>query len=206
MRLTGKLLKWSEDKCFGFIVPNGGGDHVFIHKSAFSNKKRTPQVNDILTFSIAKDKQGRYCADKATFAGEKPASHAEKHVNKFSIYLAVLFLGAILVALIFGYLPINLVLLYLGASTLCFVSYAHDKNKAKRGAWRTPESTLHLLALAGGWPGAAIAQQTLRHKSKKATFRFVFWLTVIINISALCWLTSLNQMDESTSLLKMLFS
>ena len=46
--------------------------------------------------------------------------------------------------------------------------------KAQLGAWRTQESTLHMLALTGGWPGAALAQQIFRHKSSKKTFRRVF--------------------------------
>lgn len=190
MRLKGKLLKWNTEKAFGFIVPNGGGDDVFIHKSAFSNRQRKPQVNDTLTFSVAKDKQGRYCAAEATFSGEKLKKKQVKNVNKFSIYLSVSFLGLIVAALNMGYLPVNLVLVYLAGSTLTFMLYAWDKSKAKRDVWRTPESTLHLFALAGGWPGAAIAQQTLRHKSQKKEFRFVFWLTVIANVGALAWLMS----------------
>lgn len=192
MRLKGKLIKWDDEKAFGFIVPNGGGDHVFIHKSAFSNRQRTPQIKDIITFSITKDKQGRYCADEATFSGEKLKKKQAKNVSKFSIYLSVIFLVLMMAALVIGRMPINLVLLYLGGSTLTFILYAYDKSKAKRGAWRTPESTLHLFALAGGWPGAAIAQQTLRHKSQKKEFRFVFWLTVIANFCALAWLMSSN--------------
>lgn len=190
MRLKGKLIKWDDEKAFGFIVPNGGGDHVFIHKSAFSNRQRTPQIKDIITFSITKDKQGRYCADEATFSGEKLKKKQAKRVSKFSIYLSVIFLGLMIAALVIGHIPINLVLVYLGGSTFTFMLYAYDKSKAKRGAWRTPESTLHLFALAGGWPGAAIAQQTLRHKSQKKEFRFVFWLTVIANFCALAWLMS----------------
>jgi uncharacterized membrane protein YsdA (DUF1294 family)/cold shock CspA family protein len=192
MRLKGKLIKWNDEKAFGFIVPNGGGDHVFIHKSAFSNRQRTPQIKDIITFSITKDKQGRYCADEATFSGEKLKKKQARNVSKFSIYLSVIFLVLMMAALVIGRMPINLVLLYLGGSTLTFILYAYDKSKAKRGAWRTPESTLHLFALAGGWPGAAIAQQTLRHKSQKKEFRFVFWLTVIANFCALAWLMSPN--------------
>ncbi len=192
MRLKGRLIKWNDEKAFGFIVPNGGGDHVFIHKSAFSNRQRTPLVNDTITFSIAKDIQGRYCADEATFSGEKLKKKQAKNVNKFSIYLSVIFLVLMMAALVIGLMPINLVLVYLGGSTLTFFLYAYDKSKAKRGAWRTSESTLHLFALAGGWPGAAIAQQTLRHKSQKKEFRFVFWLTVIANFCALAWLMSSN--------------
>ena len=190
MRLKGKLIKWDAQKAFGFIEPNGGGDHVFIHKSAFSNRQRTPKINDVITFSLSKDKQGRYCADEATYTGEKLKKKQAKNVSKFSIYLSVAFLGFIVMALITGYIPMKLLLTYLGVSTLTFITYAFDKSKAQRGAWRTPESTLHLFALVGGWPGAAIAQQTLRHKSQKKEFRFVFWLTVLANCSALIWLMS----------------
>jgi uncharacterized membrane protein YsdA (DUF1294 family) len=38
------------------------------------------------------------------------------------------------------------------------------------------------LALAGGWPGALLAQQVLRHKSTKREFRQVFWATVLLNV------------------------
>lgn len=190
MRLKGKLIKWDAQKAFGFIAPQGGGDHVFIHKLAFSNRQRTPKINDVITFSLSKDKQGRYCADEATYTGEKLKKKQAKNVSKFSIYLSVAFLGFIVMALITGYIPMKLLLTYLGVSTLTFITYAFDKSKAQRGAWRTPESTLHLFALVGGWPGAAIAQQTLRHKSQKKEFRFVFWLTVMANCSALIWLMS----------------
>jgi hypothetical protein len=48
-------------------------------------------------------------------------------------------------------------------------------------------STLHLLALLGGCPGAALAQQVLRHKSSKQDFRVIFWFTVVINLAVLGW-------------------
>ena len=70
------------------------------------------------------------------------------------------------------------------------MAYALDKSAAQQGAWRTRESTLHLLALCGGWPGALVAQQTLRHKSSKAEFRMVFWATVLLNMAALGFLVS----------------
>ncbi len=192
MRLKGKLIKWNEDKAFGFISPSGGGEHVFIHKTGLSNRKRTPQVNDIITFSITKDKQGRYCANDATFSGEKLKKKEAKSVNQFSIYLSVIFLGLIVAAFFMDYIPKNLALLYFGASIVTFIAYASDKSKAQRNSWRTPESTLHSLALIGGWAGAAIAQQTLRHKSQKRDFRIVFWLTVIVNCGGLAWLMSSN--------------
>ncbi|MGB2741849.1 MAG: DUF1294 domain-containing protein [Cognaticolwellia sp.] len=191
MRFKGKLLKWDDEKAFGFIVPNGGGNHVFIHKKAFSNRQRTPKINDVITYSITKDNQGRYCADEATFLGEKRIRKQTKSISQFPIYLSVIFLALLVAAFLMHYIPNTLVLLYFACSIITLLAYRSDKTKAsKQGASRTPESTLHLLALSGGWPGAAIAQQIFRHKSQKRAFRIVFWQTVIVNCALLAWLTS----------------
>lgn len=75
----------------------------------------------------------------------------------------------------------------LSALTFCF--YWRDKYAAQRGAWRTPENTLHALSLLGGWPGAWIAQQVLRHKSRKTSFRLSYWATVVLHWAGLlAWL------------------
>ena len=79
---------------------------------------------------------------------------------------------------------------YLVLSAICFVVYVADKSAARSGGWRTSESTLLLLGLASGWPGALPAQQWLRHKSTKASFRSAFWGTVVINICAFVVLSS----------------
>ena len=47
------------------------------------------------------------------------------------------------------------------------------------------ESTLHGLAMLGGWPGAWIAQHAWRHKSRKASFLAAFWAAVVMNLMAL---------------------
>jgi len=75
--------------------------------------------------------------------------------------------------------------LYALASVACFIAYALDKAAARRGERRTPERTLLLLGLAGGWPGALAAQSLLRHKSAKPAFLFKFWCTVLLNLGAL---------------------
>jgi len=66
-----------------------------------------------------------------------------------------------------------------------FYTYWQDKHAARQGAWRIKEDTLHLLGLAGGWPGAWFAHQILRHKSSKPAFRAVYWGTAILNTTAL---------------------
>ena len=76
---------------------------------------------------------------------------------------------------------------YLAVSVLTFILYAVDKSAAKNGSWRTSENTLHLFSLIGGWPGGLIAQQILRHKSKKKSFRDVFWGTALLNTGMFIW-------------------
>lgn len=102
--------------------------------------------------------------------------------------LAAGFATALALAYMNSRAPLAVIGLYAGASVIAFIAYARDKSAARRNEWRTPENTLHLLALAGGWPGALLAQQKFRHKTQKASFRTVFCLTVIVNCGALGWL------------------
>jgi uncharacterized membrane protein YsdA (DUF1294 family) len=80
--------------------------------------------------------------------------------------------------------PAALLGAYAAMSCATFVAYWRDKRKAARGAWRTPESTLHVLAVLGGWPGAWAAQRIVRHKIGKPAFLRVYWLTVLLNCAA----------------------
>ncbi len=69
-------------------------------------------------------------------------------------------------------------LAYVTASVVAFGLYWYDKQQARTGQWRTPEKVLHGVELLGGWPGAFVAQQVLRHKTRKVPFQVVFWLIV----------------------------
>ena len=86
--------------------------------------------------------------------------------------------------------PVWIAACYAAMSLITFIVYAIDKSAAKAHRWRTSEATLHLMALAGGWPGALLAQQWLRHKSAKQAFRVVFWMTVVLNVTGLVVLCS----------------
>ena len=78
--------------------------------------------------------------------------------------------------------------LYLFFSVIAFFHYARDKSAARSGQRRTPEKRLLLIGLVGGWPGALLAQQTLRHKTAKRSFQLQFWVSVVVNLLALGWL------------------
>ncbi|NUT80030.1 DUF1294 domain-containing protein [Pseudomonas sp. NA13] len=66
-------------------------------------------------------------------------------------------------------------------SVVAFLLYWSDKRKARADAWRTPENVLHAVELAGGWPGALLAQQLFRHKTRKVSFQVVFWFIVLLH-------------------------
>ncbi|HEY1029436.1 MAG TPA: DUF1294 domain-containing protein [Pseudomonas sp.] len=76
--------------------------------------------------------------------------------------------------------------LYMLASLASFMQYWLDKRSAQSGGRRIAENTLHLVELAGGWPGALIAQQIFRHKTRKASYQTVFWL--IVGLHQLFWI------------------
>ena len=103
------------------------------------------------------------------------------------VLIALLFLALIAGAAFRGLLPMAAAGAYAIASVATLLTYAADKSAAETGRWRTSEMTLHLLALAGGWPGALIAQQQFHHKSRKLPFQIAFWATVALNCAALVW-------------------
>lgn len=192
MRTKGKITSWNEAKAYGFITPMTGGKQIFIHVNAFSNKSRRPKVGDIVTYDVSTDKNGRPCAAKATLVGDRPQNSKKDGGGLISIGAAVMFMAIVAVAVLEDKVPSIILAVYVGLSILTFFVYAIDKTAAQKGVWRTQESTLHLLALAGGWPGALIAQQKLRHKSKKEEFRFLFWITVLLNCGIFIWLFSVT--------------
>ena len=69
-------------------------------------------------------------------------------------------------------------------SAFTVLLYWRDKRSAEADAWRTPESTLHLTELLGGWPAAFIAQRAFRHKISKRSYQVTFWIIVALHQAA----------------------
>jgi len=188
MRDKGKLAAWNDEKGYGFIAPFSGSAQVFVHVRAFGNCTRRPELNDVVTYTLSKDKQGRPRAVNATFAGEGRPPRTEPRSSAWAILVAVVFLAAVGAAVLVANLAPLIFLIYLAASLVTFIAYAIDKSAARKGRWRTQEGTLQMLALVGGWPGALVAQSVLRHKSRKKPFQVTFWVIVVLNCGALAWL------------------
>ena len=118
---------------------------------------------------------------------------AKPHLTKrrgpgSALVVIVVFLALLGSAAVSGVVPLILVAGYLLMSVVSFGMYGLDKSAARKGAWRTAEATLQLMAVAGGWPGALLAQRVFRHKTSKQPFQLIFWLAVAVNCAALLWL------------------
>lgn len=188
MRLKGKLSSWNDEKGFGFISPETGTRQIFVHIKSFSNRRRRPELNQVVTYLQSTDAQGRPRAENVSLVGDKPVGKTRRKKGSFSLFVAAFFIAIVAVTALVGRVSPLILALYLVASLLTFIAYAIDKSAARKGAWRTQESTFHFLSLLGGWPGALVAQQVLRHKSRKQAFQLVFWITVLLNCIAFAWL------------------
>jgi len=80
-----------------------------------------------------------------------------------------------------------LVVCYAVMSVITLLVYAWDKRAAGGRRRRRPESTLHLLALLGGWPGALLGQRLFKHKRQKLSFFAITWLIAAAHLAAWGW-------------------
>lgn len=212
MRFQGTLVEWNDARGFGFVQADAGGERLFVHISAFRpqpSPQARPQLGMRLEFAVGTESgkkraqqvawghvAGRNAGATRKFQSPQSSARAGTSPHKGSrsagvsywlvLGFAVLFVG---VAALWG-VQRWVASLYAVLSLITFFAYWKDKAAAQAGRWRTPESTLHTLALLGGWPGAILAQQWLRHKSSKAQFRSIFWCTVLLNVGLFVWLHS----------------
>ena len=196
MRFEGTLRSWNDERGFGFIAPTHGGQDVFVHVSAFRARDTRPVLNQRVSFEVERGPNGkkRACQVMAVqavpVAGRPRKQKAPTQWAGASLFAApaflVLYFGVAVVWKVPHWVGIGFLIL----SAVCLLAYAADKFAARSGGWRTRESTLLLLGLLGGWPGALLAQQWLRHKSAKPSFRNAFWLTVVVHTVAFVVLSS----------------
>lgn len=191
----GIIKSWESNKGFGFIEPDKGSKDIFIHIRDLKHTNYQPVVGDKVFYKITADKNGKLRACDAYIKGQK-IIHIPKEKNliknKPSYKLGILpRLGIAVIPFICSvlliikhhiFLPL---FAYLILSTITFFVYAYDKNMARKAKWRVSETTLHLLGLSGGWPGALITQYAIRHKNQKTSFQIVFWLIVCSHLAVL---------------------
>ena len=199
MEQLGKVAQWHDDKGFGFIesVDSAHGARVFFHIRDYEQAGRRPEAGELVRFSPARSEDGRPRAQRVRRAVQpkaKPAAARRatpRPVTGSGPSPVISFLAVASYASALGWamahdrLPVPAVL---GIALVCaatYIAYALDKNAAQRGRWRIDEGTLHLFELAGGWPGALLAQHVMRHKTRKASYRSTFWVAVGVHCAML---------------------
>lgn len=195
MRFEGLLKTWNDERGFGFIQPAIAGQEIFVHIKSFPAGFGRPAPGLKITFEVEQGTDGKKRAKNVMLVspvrtGSGTAFRAPAQWEKSGVYALCAFaLLYFLVSVIWGTRPF-LAIGYVITSLTCWLFYANDKAAAEDGKWRTSEGTLLMLGLIGGWPGAIVAQQMLRHKTSKVTFRVAFWATVVLNVAAFIAYTS----------------
>lgn len=200
----GQLVRWKDDRGFGFIQPADGSKEIFLHVSELKDTSRRPVAGDTICYYVILGKDGRVRASNAYIQNvaldvvskiplsNSKAAYRTRSSSRLPIFKTILVSSVPLFGAIHFALTTTIVfplILYTVMSLLTFGLYADDKSRAQKGRWRTPENTLHLFELAGGWFGGFMAQQTLYHKSSKSSYQAVFWTIVVIHyIFWLGWL------------------
>ena len=88
----GKLVRWLDDKGFGFIKPENGKDDIFIHISALRGMSRKPVIGDVIHYQISFDAKGKTRAVNAKIEGVSqaltltPLEHARKTPRSSAAY------------------------------------------------------------------------------------------------------------------------
>lgn len=165
---SGVIVIWDEVKGFGWV--DDGGGRLFFHSREFPGRKL--EVGAELRYRVGEDIQGRPCAKSAdVFASGKISA------------TGWLLLAALLVLPVLGLSRVPVPWWWptaqiIALSVATYRLYAYDKLQAVRGGWRVPETSLQLAEIAGGWPGAFLAQRRLRHKCAKGAYLAIFWCIV----------------------------
>jgi uncharacterized membrane protein YsdA (DUF1294 family)/cold shock CspA family protein len=197
MRYAGRISDWNDDKGFGFVVPNGGGERAFVHVKEFQRGSRRPVDGDLVSYLPVKDAHGRLQAREIRHSGTAAAAKGgSSRLPRAAIGVAALLtIGACAAT---GVIPVRLGWVYAVASAVSWFAYLRDKVAAEKGQRRIPENTLHLFDVLGGWPGALIAQQQFRHKTIKQPFQAIFWVTAALNLAGAWWLVSSGELSALT--------
>ena len=207
VKFQGTLTNWNDDRGFGFIKPDGGGQDVFVNIKAFGRVSERPTNGAKLAFEVELGAEGKkratwveYISSGAASGQRTQAANRNRRPASAASNGAPWPVLALVSFAIFGVLyawatfrwgvHYYVLLGYLAISGWTYVMYMHDKTAAELGEWRVSEGGLHLLGLLGGWPGANLAQHFLRHKSKKTSFRVKHWVMVCLNLGVFAFMAS----------------
>lgn len=106
MRTHGTLVKWNDDRGFGFVALPQSHEEVFVHISAFPRDGVRPRVGEMVSFEVRTGADGRKKAEAVERPGARKASTRQKTsrtAGKGSLVGSLLTAGAVLAIGFVGY-------------------------------------------------------------------------------------------------------
>ncbi len=103
MEFKGELVRWNDDKGFGFIRILPSEKNIFIHITALKDMPRRPVVGDIIYFQVERGEDGKSRAESARIEGlaKTPRkTRTKKDGNGYLFTATLAFAGAFLVVLL----------------------------------------------------------------------------------------------------------
>jgi cold shock CspA family protein/uncharacterized membrane protein YsdA (DUF1294 family) len=167
MRFEGTVKTWNEERAFGFIEPEQGGQEIFLHITAFPPRSGRPQLHQRVSFEVELNRDGKKRAKKVQFVQAPRSTKVQVHRGTpawggASLFAVPLFVALYLAVAMIWHVPKEVAIGYTALSIVCFIAYAADKSAARSGGWRTKEDTLLIIGLVGGvaWRPASAAVPT----------------------------------------------
>ncbi|MFM9834659.1 MAG: cold shock domain-containing protein [Methylophilaceae bacterium] len=68
MQQQGKIVKWFDDKGFGFIAQDGTNEQIFVHISVFEKGQLRPNIGEVVSYEVANDIKKGLQAYKVKYA------------------------------------------------------------------------------------------------------------------------------------------
>lgn len=101
------------------------------------------------------------------------------------VTLVSILIACLLLFLLYRIIIHNLIAYYFLMTCVTFIAFYIDKGLSQSRSRRISESVLLVLSTVGGWLGSVLAIAVLRHKSRKATFLFLTFISIVVNICVL---------------------
>ncbi|HHC24324.1 MAG TPA: cold shock domain-containing protein, partial [Desulfobacterales bacterium] len=123
-REKGRLVRWNDEKGYGFIRPRNGEEDIFLHVKSLPHDQRRPKTNDVLTYEVGVDEKQQHYARSAKIEGI-----AWSYFTIFWVSITLLF--GIYVYFVFQQkLPFHPLAIYAAMSLLTIRAYSRDKRAA----------------------------------------------------------------------------
>lgn len=79
MRIHGTLVKWNDDRGFGFVALPQSREEIFVHISAFPRDGVRPRIGETISFEVRGGPDGRKRAEEVRRPGARSPAPGSRH-------------------------------------------------------------------------------------------------------------------------------